>query len=662
MPSKSVLTASLTPELSNFIAAKVKTGHYRSASEVVRAALRLMVEKDDHEEHSTRSERHVTMAQATNPVVQDRLVTFFQQAPGMIAVVSGPEHRYEFANASYLDLIGRRDVVGRKVRDVAPELEHQGTIALLDNVYSAGEPFVGRQMPIAFQRQPGAPPETRYIDFVYQPMMDSQGRVTGIFAHGIDVTEQIRSRTLLQESEERFRILTNLAPNFIWIADANGEVQFLNDRWYEYTGQTEEEALSFGWANALHPDDAAETQRIWADALGRRGEYEVETRYRRRDGAYRWYVTRAVPYCDPASGEVRAWLGTSTDIHDRKTAEQELRASESRLRLALDAGRMGVWESDSSTNSITTSPELNRLLGFSDDVPPTTDEIYSRYAPGARHRLQSAVAAALSRGERHMDEELEIIWPDGSHRWLLLRADLDATSEQNNRRVKATGIALDITGRKRWEEHQRLLIHELNHRVKNTLATVQSMAAQSFRHVSEEDQPKLRVFEERLFALSRAHDVLTRENWDKAELHAIIVEVLEPYLRASGQHFHIDGPRLHLTPSVALALAMALHELTTNALKYGALSSADGHVSITWKVTRDDGPFLWLRWEEQGGPPVVAPTRKGFGTRLIERTMANDISGEVRLNFEPTGVVCIIRAPLKQEDGEPLVERKQGVL
>jgi two-component sensor histidine kinase len=222
--------------------------------------------------------------------------------------------------------------------------------------------------------------------------------------------------------------------------------------------------------------------------------------------------------------------------------------------------------------------------------------------------------------------------------------------------IRATGVAFDITGRKLWEERQRLLINELNHRVKNTLATVQSIAAQTFRDIHEESRPKLKAFEERLFALARAHDVLTRENWEGAKLHEIITEVLEPYRRLAGERFEIRGPRQRLNPSMALPLAMALHELATNASKYGALSVPRGRVSIHWTLTSGDSPTLILEWRESHGPSVLPPTRRGFGTRLIERSLASDLGGHVRLIYDPSGVICRVEAPLKEhgrEEGRP---------
>ncbi len=199
---------------------------------------------------------------------------------------------------------------------------------------------------------------------------------------------------------------------------------------------------------------------------------------------------------------------------------------------------------------------------------------------------------------------------------------------------------------KRAAGHQQLLIDELNHRVKNTLATVQSIASQTLR-TSDTKEDARDALERRLLALSRAHDVLTRESWDGADLVEVVVKALEPYQNSGESRFHIKGPHVRVTPRMSLALAMALHELATNAVKYGALSNKTGTIEVSWQVQNGAAPpRLVLRWIEAGGPPVVAPQRRGFGSRLIERTLANDPDGQVEIAFAPTGVVCTVDAPV----------------
>jgi two-component sensor histidine kinase len=193
-------------------------------------------------------------------------------------------------------------------------------------------------------------------------------------------------------------------------------------------------------------------------------------------------------------------------------------------------------------------------------------------------------------------------------------------------------------------EHQKLLIDELNHRVKNTLATVQSIASQTLR-TAETMQDANEALEMRLLALSRAHDVLTRESWDGAVLADVVRQALEPYQVYGESRLHVAGPYVRLTPR--MALAMALHELATNAVKYGALSTKNGTINVLWTVQNGAAPpRLTLRWVEAGGPAVVAPSRRGFGSRLIERSLAQDLDGEVEIAFAPTGVVCTVDAPV----------------
>jgi two-component sensor histidine kinase len=200
----------------------------------------------------------------------------------------------------------------------------------------------------------------------------------------------------------------------------------------------------------------------------------------------------------------------------------------------------------------------------------------------------------------------------------------------------------DTTDRRRAEEQRDLLIKELEHRVKNILSTVQSIASQSFR-ASDVDPTVQRAFEARLIALGNAHGLLTRKNWDSADLHEVVWAALRPHSAPDRERFTIEGPQLRLGPQCAVALSMAMHELATNAVKYGALSVSSGHVEVYWHA--DDGRFT-LTWRERGGPAVTVPERRGFGSRMIERALAIQLSGTVTIDYQPAGVLCSIDAPL----------------
>lgn len=209
----------------------------------------------------------------------------------------------------------------------------------------------------------------------------------------------------------------------------------------------------------------------------------------------------------------------------------------------------------------------------------------------------------------------------------------------------------ELAQRRRAEELQRLLINELNHRVKNTLATVQSLAAQTLRS-SDDLKTAREAFEQRLMALSATHNLLTQSSWASAELGDLVRQAAEPF---AAERFVSEGPRVSLSPARSLALSMALHELGTNALKYGALGAASGRVRVTWTVAAGR---LDLTWAEEGGPPVTAPTRKGFGTRLISQALARELRGKVRLDYDPAGVRCEISFPLDDEDAPTAAARE----
>jgi PAS domain S-box-containing protein len=313
----------------------------------------------------------------------------FMQAPGFIAILTEPAHIFAFCNTAYQQLIGHREVMGKPIREALPEVVEQGFVDLLDQVFDSGEAFVGTGVSVLLQRTPGAKPEERFVDFVYQPIRDVNGTVTGIFVEGSDVTDRIRA-----------------------------------------------------------------------------------------------------------------------------------------------------------------------------------------------------------------------------------------------------------------QQQQRLLLDELNHRVKNTLANVQSIAAQTLRTTPEPEAFR-RAFEARLMALSATHNLLTASTWTGADLEDVLLIELQPH---GNDHYRLSGPAVQLSAQEALTFGLVFHELATNAAKYGALSHPDGCVKVTWEVLPGPRPRLSLEWRESGGPTVLPPSRRGFGSRLIERSVRTDLDGKAEVEFEPKGLVCRLEIGLHKTD------------
>lgn len=318
-----------------------------------------------------------------------RLHSLFEQAPGFMATTRGPDHIFEFANAAYSRLVGDRKLLGVSVKDAFPEIAGQGFIEALDRVYASGERFVGENIPLRLRKSPDGPPRDLVVDFLYEPILDANGKVTGIFVQGHDVTMQSRQ-----------------------------------------------------------------------------------------------------------------------------------------------------------------------------------------------------------------------------------------------------------------QQHLRLLVNELNHRVKNTLAIVQAISQQTFKTDAVTSRAR-NAFAGRLAALAAAHDLLTRQSWESTDLKSVADEVLKVQ-NGSLPRVSITGPPVRLEPKAAVTIAMALHELCTNAVKYGALSVEQGQAWLSWSLDADDGGRLRIVWREAGGPEVIVPARRGFGTRMLERALASELRGQVSLDFRPDGLVCQIDAPSPQ--------------
>ena len=216
----------------------------------------------------------------------------------------------------------------------------------------------------------------------------------------------------------------------------------------------------------------------------------------------------------------------------------------------------------------------------------------------------------------------------------------------DGRPERLVSVGRDITALKQGEERQRLLMQELAHRVKNTLAVVQAISSQTFRGDGSLADAR-EAFGARLLALAQAHDVLIQGSWTEASLRALVDDAARLHGHGAVGRFVIEGPDMTIGPKAALSLALVLHELGTNAVKYGALSTPAGHVAVSWREDVMEGePQLRFRWQEVGGPPVATPTRQGFGSRLIERSLAHGLSAKVQLAFLATGVTLTLDAPL----------------
>jgi PAS domain S-box-containing protein len=261
---------------------------------------------------------------------RERLRQMYEQSPSFKALLEGPDHRFVMVNEAYMRLIGQRELLGRTVAEVVPEAIGQGYIDLLDTAFRTGEAFASTGARFELQRREGGPLEERFVDFVYQPVNDGNGTITGIFVDGVDVTERVAAQDAIAASENQFRTFAQSIPNQVWTSPPDGQLDWFNDRVVEYSGIGYDQLKGEGWTALVHADDVAGAGETWAAALASGDTYEIEFRIRRHDGEYRWHLIRALPIRG-LDGQITRWIGTNTDIDEQKRTEAQTVRDRDRL-------------------------------------------------------------------------------------------------------------------------------------------------------------------------------------------------------------------------------------------------------------------------------------------------------------------------------------------
>ena len=337
----------------------------------------------------------------------------------------------------------------------------------------------------------------------------------------------------------------------------------------------------------------------------------------------------------------------NAELEDRvraRTAQLEqstaqLVESEQRRSMAIAAGRMGSWDWDWVNGDWMWDAGQYRIFGVeADSFEVTSANIQALLHPGDMEAL-SKVIAHFENGARSYEGEFRVIRPDGDVRWCVGTAA--ASVDKRGHVVRLSGVTVDITERKRAEERQNLLAREVDHRAKNALALAQSIVRLT-RGNSVKDY--IQAVEGRINALARVHTILSLSSWQGAEIGKLVNEELAPY--CSGDQIELKGRQLQLQPATAQTLALVLHELITNSVKYGALSALSGRLRVKWDVESD---ALQLLWEERGGPPVNKPESRGFGTRSVIASIESQLGGRAEFDWHPAGLVCRISVPLGQD-------------
>jgi PAS domain S-box-containing protein len=475
----------------------------------------------------------------------------------------------------------------------------------------------------------------------------ANGRMVNTRCFTTDVTDLHQTERALRESEGRLAATYNAATIGIAEADEQGRLIRVNDTLCTMLGRSREQLLAMTFAEYTHETDRLEDARQYARQVrGELDSYVIRKRAFRGDGT-NLYVDVFSSSVRDSAGNFQYGVRVLQDVTEAKRMEDRIRESERHMRDLLEAMPAAVYTTDAAGRITFYNKAAVEMAGR---VPAPGDEwcvTWRLYTPDGAPlpHDQCPMAVALNEDRAVRGAEAVAERPDGTRVPFIPYPT--PLHDANGRLIGAINMLVDITDRKQAENRQKVLIDELNHRVKNTLATVQSLAMQTARH-AESLQDFVSKFQARLLAVARAHDLLTKRHWQAAPLGSLATEVLAPLTGAAQERVTIDGPAIDLTPRAALSLTMALSELATNATKYGALASEHGTLSLLWGLRPDaDGrATLNLEWQERGGPPVKPPTRRGFGARLMERCIEGDLGGVFDLGFEPEGVCCRMAIPI----------------
>ena len=437
-----------------------------------------------------------------------------------------------------------------------------------------------------------------------------------------------------------YETILQAVPDLVYVFDLEHRFIYANQALLDMWGRSWEEArgkrlLELGyqpWHAAMHE---AEIDRVVA--TGRQVRNDVPFEHATLGPRIYDYIFIPVLGKD---GQVEAVAGATRDITERKRQEDALRRSEQRLSAMVNASSDLIYR---------VSPDWRHLAVVGGRAVGNLSRgqslawSFNLIHPEDRERVAEAIRHARETLTPYQSQHRVRLGADG---WVWVSSHAVPIRDDDGAVLEWFGAATDIDQRVRHEESLRLLVNELDHRVKNTLAIVQSIVAQTLRNNPDVAQATP-LIESRLQALAATHDVLTREKWSGAPVEEIVRLAVGHCRDGDPTRFDLQGPAVSLDPRRAVALSMALHELCTNATKYGAMSVPGGRVRVHWALQDQAGQArLVLDWEESGGPPVQAPARVGFGTRLLQRGLQHDLGGTVTLDFSPAGVRCHIEAPL----------------
>lgn len=444
----------------------------------------------------------------------------------------------------------------------------------------------------------------------------------------------------LRDSEERFRSIFQNAATGIALAGLDERYIACNPAFSRIAGYSQDEIIGAKYADIMHPADRAENTALTHRLLREEIPYfEIENRYQTRSGQPIW-VQKHLSLTRDGQGRPTGILTLVTDMTDRRENERALAIAVERSRIAQQTAHAALYE-HAPEGEMIYGDAFATLTGYSpDETRALANGHRTLIHPDDADTVRAAIEAGLASGEGY-DINYRLRHKSGRYVWVHDRASVlpDHTARQS----RVIGMVIDISEQKAREEHINLLLREVNHRSKNMLGLVQAIARQT---VSTSPADFLTRFSERIQALSANQDLLVRNEWGGIDLEELIEAQLSHMASLPNPRIAIQGPRLHMNPAAAQVIGMVLHELATNASKYGAFSGDEGHIDIGWSVTQNE--TFSITWQERDGTLVAAPERTGFGSTVVGTMARMGLEAEVAHTFAQTGVVWTLSCPLSR--------------
>jgi two-component system CheB/CheR fusion protein len=460
----------------------------------------------------------------------------------------------------------------------------------------------------------------------------------------------------LRTTEAALQVITDVVPDLLWRTDSAGEADWYNQRWFAYTGHSEQESSGEGWLKALHPADREVARAAWGRAVKNGQPYHHEQRIRRADGGYRWFLIRAEPLRDE-DGRIINWYGSSTDIHDTRTAMEALQRSELRFRTLVEGMPQLIWRAAHGGHWTWSSPQWSTYTGQGDGSALGRGWLEMLH-PDDREPAIAAWQRATQVGQLDMEVR---VFHESEQRYRHFRTRALPLRSSRGELIEWLGTSTDVDDLLQLQSEQTVLVRELQHRTRNLMAMVRAITRRTIQGAATIDSFAERI-DNRFSALARVQSLLSRrEGATRVPFDILLREEISAHVEldsdGQGRQVTMEGPAsIALRSATVQTFALALHELATNATKYGALSQPGGHLHIKWTVEKAaGGKRLRVDWRESGVSDVprdeAAAKGSGYGRELIERALPYQLGARTTYTFESDGIHCTIEVMVPTDDG-----------